>query len=202
MGKQNSNNWIASLRLRWYLLLRDILSLWVKPRIKADPDGNTGSNGDRPVCYVMDSYALSSILILDKYCERQGLARPLSPVKSFGDGPLRSFAVLKRLKGVLFRSPDPRSHSKMLQLLIEKSWANPDLDIQLVPVTVLVGQRPTKESGMTRVIFTENWEIGGRLRRLFNTLVNGRKTFIYMYPFDGRPRMMTLSGIDRRCLDR
>ena len=43
MGKQNSNNnWIASLRLRWYLLLRDILSLWVKPRIKADPDGNTG----------------------------------------------------------------------------------------------------------------------------------------------------------------
>lgn len=179
MGKQNSNNnWSVKLKLRWQLLLRDILNLWVKPRIKADPDGNTGSNGDRPVCYVMDSYALSSVLILDKYCERQNLARPLLPLTIVDDGPLRSYAVLKRLKGILFRSPDPRRHSKMLQLLIEKSWANPELDIQVVPVTILVGQRPSKESGLTRVIFTENWEIGGRLRRLFSTLVNGRKTFI------------------------
>ncbi len=66
----------------------------------------------------------------------------------------------------------------MLRLMVEQSWANPELDIQLVPVTILVGQRPSKDSGLTRVIFTENWEIGGRLRRLFSTLVNGRKTFI------------------------
>ena len=179
MGKQDTNhNWIAKLKLRWYLVLRNILSLWVKPRVKADADGNIGSTGDRPVCYVMDSYALSSILILDKFCEKQNLARVLLPVAGIPESPLRSYAVLKRLKGLLFRSPDPRSHSRMLQLMIEKSWANPELDIQLVPVTILVGQRPSKDSGLTRVIFTENWEIGGRLRRLFNTLVNGRKTFI------------------------
>jgi len=179
MGKQETRlNWTAKLKLRWYLILREILYLWVKPRIKADPDGNFGGNGDKPVCYVMDSYALSSVLILDKYCEQQKLARPLSPAAGLPESPNRSYAVLKRLKGLFFRSPDPRSHSKMLQLVIEKSWANPDLDIQLVPVTILVGQRPSKDSGLTRVIFTENWEIGGRFRRLFNTLVNGRKTFI------------------------
>ena len=179
MGKKDTNhNWIAKLKLRWYLVLRNILSLWVKPRVKTDPDGNTGSKGDRPVCYVMDSYALSSILILDKFCEKQKLARVLLPVAGIPESPLHSYAVLKRLKGLLFRSPDPRSHSRMLQLMVEKSWANPELDIQLVPVTILVGQRPSKDSGLTRVIFTENWEIGGRLRRLFSTLVNGRKTFI------------------------
>ena len=179
MGKQDTNhNWIAKLKLRWYLVLRNILSLWVKPRVKADADGNIGSTGDRPVCYVMDSYALSSILILDKFCEKQNLARVLLPVAGIPESPLRSYAVLKRLKGLLFRSPDPRSHSRMMQLMVEKSWANPELDIQLVPVTILVGQRPSKDSGLTRVIFTENWEIGGRLRRLFNTLVNGRKTFV------------------------
>ena len=178
MGKQDSKfKLTVELKLRWYVVLRNILSLWVKPRIRADSDGNTGSNG-RPVCYVMDSYALSSVLILDKYCEQQNLARPLLPVADIPDSPVRSYAVLKRLKGLLFRSQDPRRHSKMLQLMIEKSWANPELDIQLVPVTVLVGQRPSKDSGLTRVIFTENWEIGGRLRRLFNTLVNGRRTFI------------------------
>lgn len=179
MAKQdNKLNWTAKLKLHWYLLLRSIQSLWVKPRVKADPDGNIGSNNDRPVCYVMDTYALSSVLMLDKYCEQQKLARPLMAAPNLPKSPNRSYAVLKRLKGVLFRSPDPRRHSKMLQLVVEESWANPELDIQLVPVTILVGQRPSKESGMTRVIFTENWEIGGRLRRFFNTLVNGRKTFI------------------------
>lgn len=166
------------LELRWYLFLRSILNLWVKPRIKADPDGKTGGERDKAVCYVMDSYALSSVLMLDKYCEQQGLARPLLPVNGISGIPARSYAVLKRLRGMFIRSPDPRRHSKMLRLLVEKSWANPELDVQLVPVTILVGQRPTKESGLTRVIFTENWEIGGRLRRLFSTLVNGRKTFI------------------------
>jgi glycerol-3-phosphate O-acyltransferase len=179
MGKQDTKlNLIAELKLRWYLILREILNLWVKPRIKADPDGNIGGASDKPVCYVMDSYALSSVLILDKYCEQQNLARPLLPVSDIPESPIRSYAVLKRLKGFLFRRPDPRSHSKMLQMMIEKNWANPELDIQLVPVTILVGQRPSKESGLTRVIFTENWEIGGRLRRFFSTLVNGRKTFV------------------------
>ena len=70
---------IAKLKLRWYLLLRWFLALWVKPRIQADPDGNTGISGDQPVCYVMDAYALSSVLILDMCCEKQKLSRPLLP---------------------------------------------------------------------------------------------------------------------------
>jgi len=176
--QEQQNTLIAKLKLQWYLFLRVILGLWVKPRIKADPDGNFGITDDKPVCYVMDSYALSSVLILDACCEQQKLARPLFPVPGIPESPDRSYAVLKRLKGLFFRSPDPRRHSRMLQLMLENCWANPELDIQLVPVTVLVGQRPSKDSGFTRILFAENWEIGGRLRRLFSTLVNGRKTFV------------------------
>ncbi len=77
----------------------------------------------------------------------------------------------------------------MLQLLVEKTRQDPELDILLVPVTVLIGQRPSRESGLTRTIFTENWEIGGRIRRFFNTLVNGRKTFVQF------SRPISLSGL-------
>ena len=168
----------ARIKLRWYLLLRWILMLWVKPRIQADADGNTGISGDQPVCYVMNSYALSSVLILDKCCETLTLSRPLLPVAGVKKSPNRSYAVLKRLKGLIFRRPDPRSHSDMLQLMVDQYWANPEIDIQLVPVTVQIGHRPAKDSGFTRVIFAENWGIGGRLRRVFNTLFNGRKTFV------------------------
>jgi glycerol-3-phosphate O-acyltransferase len=169
---------ITRLKLRWYLLLRNILGLWVKPRVQADVDGNIGVDDGRPVCYVLDSYALSSILILDKYCEQQGLARPLLPIPAIPESPPRSFAVLKRLKGIFFRSPDPRRHSKMLQIVTEKCWADSNLDMQLIPVTVLVGQRPNRDSGFTRILFAENWEIGGRFRRFLSLLVNRRKTFV------------------------
>ena len=166
------------VKLRWSLLLRWILCLWVKPRIQPDPDGKTGISGDQPVCYVMDFYALSSVLILDKCCERQKLARPLLPVDGVEQGPKRSYAALKRLKGLFFRRPDPRRHSAMLETMVEKSWADPQLDIQLVPVTVMVGQRPSVDSGFTRIIFSENWELASRFKRFLSTLVNGRRTFV------------------------
>jgi glycerol-3-phosphate O-acyltransferase len=172
------NALITRLKLRWYLALRWVLMLWVRFRVQADADGNTGISDDRPVCYVLDAYALSSVLILDSCCEQQQLARPLLPVPGLGSGPDRSYAVLKRLRGVFVRSPDPRRHSEMLALIVEQCWQNPDFDVQLVPVTVLVGQRPSKESGLTRTIFAENWEIAGRFRRFVSTLVNGRKTFV------------------------
>ncbi len=179
MGKQENHSALLSkLKFRWYLLLRSVLGLWVRPRIQADVDGNTGVTADKPVCYIMDSYALSSILILDKCCEQQGLARPLLPVPGIPESRGRSYAVLKRLKGIFIRRPDPRRHSHMLQQMINKCWADPQLDLQLVPVTILVGQRPSKDAGLTRILFAENWEIGGRVRKLFSTLVNGRKTFV------------------------
>lgn len=179
MAKQEKpDSLIAKLKLQWYLILRGIQGLWVKHRIQADADGNIGSNDGRPICYVMDSYALSSVLILDKCCEEQKLARPLYSIPGIKECPDRSYAVLKRMKGIFIRSPEPRRHSKMLSLMVESYWDNPDLDIQLVPVTVLVGQRPSSDSGLTRVMFAENWEIGGRFRRFLGTLVNGRKTFV------------------------
>jgi len=179
MAKQQEQvTLVTKLKLRWFMSLRWILGLWIRSRVQADADGNTGVSDDRPVCYVMDSYALSSVLILDSCCEREQLSRPLLPITGVDSGPARSYAVLKRLRGLFVRSPDPRSHSEMLALLVEQCWQNPDLDVQLVPVTVLVGQRPSKDSGLTRVIFAENWEIGGRFRRFLSTLVNGRKTFV------------------------
>jgi len=139
MTQDQKSSLISRLQLRWLLMLRSILDLWVKPRLQADADGNIGVSGDQPVCYVLDSYALSSVLILDQCCEQQGLARPLVSVPGVGQCPLRSYAALKRRKGLIFRRPDTRSHSDMLKLMIDSGWADQDLDIQLVPVTVLIG---------------------------------------------------------------
>lgn len=178
MKSAESLNFFAKLKLQSLLGLRWILMLWVKPRIQPDADGNIGISDGRPVCYVLDSYALSSVLILDSCCEKKSLSQPLMPMTGLANPPDRSYAFLQRLHGLIFRRKQSRRQSEMLRQLLELTWNNPDLDIQLVPVTVLVGQRPGKDSGLTKALFSENWEVGGRTRRLFSTLFNGRKTFV------------------------
>jgi glycerol-3-phosphate O-acyltransferase len=55
-------------------------------------------------------------------------------------------------------------------------------DIQVIPVTVLVGRAPDRETGLAKIFFSESWEIGGRLRRLFSIFFNGRSTFVQFSP--------------------
>jgi len=55
-------------------------------------------------------------------------------------------------------------------------------DIQLVPVTVLIGRAPDKETGLAKIFFTESWEIGGRINRFINSLINGRSTMVQYSP--------------------
>jgi glycerol-3-phosphate O-acyltransferase len=43
---------------------------------------------------------------------------------------------------------------------------------------VLIGRAPDKETGLAKIFFTESWEIGGRIWRFLNSLVNGRHTMV------------------------
>jgi glycerol-3-phosphate O-acyltransferase len=178
---------LASLKLRWYLLLEAILHGWVHTRVLPDPLTDLEIDPARPVCYILDSYALSSILILDRCCRDHGLPRPLLPLPLASGSENRAYGVLRRKAGLLIRRTTPRTHSEILKRLLDRVYEGREPDIQVVPVTVLVGRAPDKETGLAKIFFSESWEIGGRLRRLFSTLVNGRNTFVqYSQPISLR----------------
>jgi glycerol-3-phosphate O-acyltransferase len=178
---------LASLRLRWYLLLRDILHLWVRSRGLPDPVSDLGLDTEKPVCYIIDSYALTSILILDQSCQELGLPQALQPLGLSDRNEPRSYGVLRRKTGLIIRHTTPRKHSEMLKRLVDRVYDGQEQDILLVPVTVLVGRAPDRETGLAKIFFSESWEIGGRLRRLFSTFFNGRSTFVqYSQPISLR----------------
>lgn len=174
----NSLSLSARIKLRWNLLLGGILHLWVKARVLPDVEGKTGVPPGSPVCYVMADYALSSVLILDRVCQQIGLDRPLLPITGLEGSEPRAYAVLRRLRGLLIRRPSTRRSSELLKRLVDHCAANPGTDITLVPVTILVGRAPDKETGVAKVLFTEDWEVAGRIRRLLGTLINGRDTVV------------------------
>ena len=168
----------ASLRLRWYLLLRTVLHWWVKAKTLPAPFEDLDIDLDKPVCYVIDSYALTSLLILDRSCEKLGLPRPLWPLQHQMGSELRAYLALRRKKGMIFRRTTPRSHSETLERMVDRVGSGEEPDIQLVPVTVLIGRAPDKETGLAKIFFTESWEIGGRINRFITSVINGRSTMV------------------------
>ncbi len=173
---------MASLKLRWYLLLRAILHWWVKAKTLPSPFEDLDIDLQKPVCYVIDSYSLSSLLILDKSCEELKLPRPLWPMPAAQGFETRSYLALRRKKGLIIRRTTPRSHSETLKRMVDRVCDGDEPDIQLVPATILIGRAPDKETGLAKIFFTESWEIGGRISRFISSLINGRSTIVQYSP--------------------
>ncbi len=160
-------------------MLRAILHIWVRSKVLPEPITDAGLKDGVPTCYIMDRYSLSSLLILDKACEKYSLSRPLFPLENGDRVGSRSWAGLRRLKGLFLRRYTTRRSSEMLKKLTQYALDHPEFEAQLVPVVVLVGRAPDKEESLTKIMFSESWEFGGRIRRLFSTFINGRSTFVY-----------------------
>jgi len=169
---------LARLRLAWFDLLRATLHLWVRANVLPQPFEDLELDRGKPICYVIDSYALTTLLILDKACQDQGLPRPLWPMSLAHGTEPRSYLALRRKKGLIIRRTEVRKSSETLRRLVDSVCDGSEQDINLVPVTVLIGRAPDKETGLAKIFFTESWEIGGRIWRFFNSLVNGRHTMV------------------------
>ncbi|MGX5729633.1 glycerol-3-phosphate 1-O-acyltransferase PlsB [Pseudoxanthomonas beigongshangi] len=174
----------ASRRPLWARLLGKLADPWLALRI--EPEAPREVVDGRPVCYVLEDYGLSNALILDRACRDAGLPSPLEPLPVAGDplGRKRAYVALSR-RNASTLIPDQisaKTHSGSLAKLLEAHRANPELDVQLVPVSIFVGRAPDKQSGWFSVLFSENWAIVGRFRRLLAILLNGRGTIVRFAP--------------------
>ncbi len=156
---------------------------WLTPSI--EPEDPRQYVDDRPICYVLEDYGLSNALILDRACRDAGMPSPLAPLPGDPLGRKRAYVALSRRNagapalGVLApEAGSTKTHSGSLARLLQAHRANPELDVQLVPVSIFVGRSPDKASGWFSVLFSENWAIVGRFRRLLAILLNGRDTIV------------------------
>jgi glycerol-3-phosphate O-acyltransferase len=170
----------------WARMLGKVLEPWIGLRI--EPSADT-LPFEGPVCYVLEDYGLSNALILERACRESGLPSPLRPLPGDPLGRKRAYVALSRRNAgstlnraaalAANKPPEPvKSHSGSLARLIEAHRADPSLDVRLVPVSIFVGRSPDKQSGWFSVLFSENWALVGRFRRLLAILLNGRDTLV------------------------
>ncbi|MEM7054743.1 MAG: glycerol-3-phosphate 1-O-acyltransferase PlsB [Pseudomonadota bacterium] len=167
-----------SLRQWWLSLCRTVLHWWVRSRVLPEELSEIGVNDAQPVFYMFDNYALTSLLITEQICKRQGWPMPTDCfVHDDVDLP-RSYGAGRRYQGLFIRRPERRRHSHMLAELIDAIHDERLSEARIVPVSVLIGRAPEKEDSIFKILFSENWDFGGRFRRLLSTLINGRATFV------------------------
>ena len=171
----------------WVPLLGKLLEPW--SGLTSEPPAPAQLIDGRPVCYVLEDYGLSNALVLERACRDAGLPSPLRPLPGAPLGRKRAYVALSRRNAgstVSFAAnlatgkppPPPKRHSDSLARLLDAHRADPTLDVQLVPVSIFVGRAPDKNSGWFSVLFSENWTLVGRFRRLLAILLNGRNTLV------------------------
>ncbi|MGE8231977.1 MAG: glycerol-3-phosphate 1-O-acyltransferase PlsB [Stenotrophomonas sp.] len=173
----------AARRPWWARLLGKLIEPWLG--LKIEPEQAGQHNDGRPVVYVLEDYGLSNALILDKACRDAGLPSPLVPLAGDPTGRKRAYVALSRRSSNSALIPEQRgakTHSDSLAKLLQAHRANPGLDVHLVPVSIFVGRAPDKQSGWFAVLFSENWALVGRFRRLLAILLNGRDTIVRFAP--------------------
>src|SRR5690606_1712180 len=55
---------------------------------------------------------------------------------------------------------------------------HPELDVELVPVTVLWGREPEKEDSWFKLLFTDTWSTPSRVKQLVNIGLHGRQSYL------------------------
>jgi glycerol-3-phosphate O-acyltransferase len=160
-----------------YLLAGKVFSLWARPMVQPDAPAELLENQNSAICYVLESGGLADMLALERICRLQGLPSPSDPLNFAGLKERNRTVVLRRRRGLLVRTPSTAGPTR-LRRLVDAALQHQDLALAFVPVAIYWGRSPDKERSFFKLLFSENWDVAGRTRKFFATLLHGRNTLL------------------------
>jgi glycerol-3-phosphate O-acyltransferase len=163
----------------WFIpLARRLLYLWVRTTVFPESVQELGLDPGKPVCYVLQDRHLSNLLVLFEESRQAGLPRAEAPMAIGGQRLPRSFFFLNRDRRLAGRARDGSAHSPLLASLLRQAVADPQVDVQLVPVVILWGRSPDQQDSILKALFSETWRPPGAWRQLLAILLHGRHVLV------------------------
>jgi len=130
------------------------------------------------VCYVLQTHSRSNALIVDSETRRLKLHPALDKLTFGMHSEKASVLFLQHRDGNNLLNPPPHAFPPRLLRLIDALDKQPELDIELIPVTLLWGRDPEKEDSWLKLLFTDTWSTPSRVKQLMNIGLHGRQTYI------------------------
>ncbi len=166
-------------RLLWqplYWLAGKLFGLWARPSIQPEVPAELITDDQAAVCYVLEKGGLADLLALERACARHELPSPSESFDFCDTRFSRRFVVLRPAGSRVFRRRRARGSKRLGHLVAAAQTHNADL--LLIPVAIYWGRSPDKERSLLKLLFSENWDVGGRTRKFFTTLLHGRNTLL------------------------
>lgn len=166
-------------RRSWFFqLMKRIAKPFLKIQRVPDANQNPPFDPAKPVLYVLEYAGLSNLLILDIACDEAGWPSPMQllPLKH----KERGYFALTRRSGGWFSKAQVNDRQDRLERLLADLQIELGRTVQLLPVSVFVGRAPDRTTGWFKVLFSDDWVVVGRLRRLLGMVFNGRNTLVQL----------------------
>ena len=144
-----------------------MLGLWVQVTINPDDVAAGIASRPRQVCYVLERESQTDLAVLNNACAQLHLPSP----------ERRWIVGQRRMERAYFELI--RRAPRFLEQLVAAAALNPEFDVDLVPVAVFWGRSPHREESLWRLLFTEDWVLVGRFKKLLNVVFNGRNTLVH-----------------------
>jgi len=169
--------YLSGLSSWFFTLMRKVLFLWVRGNVIGADREQLGLDPEKPVCYVLQYSSLSSRLVLEQQVIKAGLPSSHKPLP-VANGLRRSFLFLYQRQGRLFRRRHSPALTPRLKELVHLGAEDPELDVQIVPVSLFWGRAPDKERSIFKLLLSDSWSVAGRLQKFLIILIHGRNLFI------------------------
>ncbi|MEN2751875.1 glycerol-3-phosphate 1-O-acyltransferase PlsB [Psychrobacter sp. FBL11] len=127
--------------------------------------------------YVLQDYSRSNSILIDLQTGEHKLPPALMSVKD-------SIHDVNENAAIIFLHHPKAKDSQLsprLSRLVAASLQHPDLQIRLVPVSILWGRAPEKEDSLFKLLMADNWQDPSITKQLFNIGVMGRDTFVQFH---------------------
>jgi glycerol-3-phosphate O-acyltransferase len=161
-----------------------LLDLVVTPHVLGEvPTEPPAATEEKPaakkiICYVLQTHSRSNALIVDSETRRLKLQPALDPLTLGTHSEKASVLFLQHRDENNLLNPPPHAFPPRLLRLVEALEQQPDLDVELIPVTLLWGRDPEKEDSWLKLLFTDTWSTPSRVKQLMNIGLHGRQTYI------------------------
>jgi glycerol-3-phosphate O-acyltransferase len=159
-----------------YWLAGKVFALWARPAIQPDVPAELITDKDAAVCYVLETGGLADTLALERACATHGLPSPTDAFEFCDAREYKRVVVLRRMKGFFYRRPRKTGSQRLLRLV--EAAERGEQNLLLIPVAIYWGRSPEKERSWIKLLFSEDWDVVGRTRKFFATLLLGRNTLL------------------------
>ncbi|SCC32583.1 glycerol-3-phosphate 1-O-acyltransferase PlsB [Gilliamella intestini] len=156
----------------YFFLIQMLVKLFVKSKpIPTDPITELDLDIDKPILYVLPYNSQIDLMVIRSLCLQFNLPDPLIGIDINGKN-VPAYIYIDKGPGIFASNQQKNKAIGILRDYISAHQQNHDLDIQMLPVSVMFGRRPDKE-GKKKL----SLQVLGATSKFFKIMTSGRDCY-------------------------